>query len=128
MRFNHLFDDGSMAKRRGIGIEKKEEQIVRSRTRSERIERVTAGLKSRKLLLLEERLRRIRIVSTERHADDFFSGRNVSRAGTFGLRGHSLRNQTPVEFINLRIRIHAPRGQEFIKLPEVVRKHLFLQL
>src|SRR6266851_5918956 len=96
-----------MTKRRGIRIEKKEEQIVRSRTRSERIERVSAGLKSRKLLLLEERLRRIRIVSPERHTDDFFPGRNIRRAGALRLRRHSLRDQSPGEFINLRIGIHS---------------------
>src|SRR5260370_15538334 len=96
-----------MTKRRGIGIEKKEEQIVRSRTRSERIERVTERLKRRKLLLLEERLRRTRIVRPERHADDFFPGRNISRAGAFGLRRHSLREQSPDESIDLRITIHS---------------------
>src|SRR5260370_39548412 len=117
-----------MTKRCGIGIEKKEEQILRSRTRSERIECVTARLKSRKLLLLEERLRRTRIVRPERPADDFFPCRNIRRARAFGLRRHSLRDQSPGEFIDLRIRIHSCRSQEFFELPEAVRQHLFLQL
>src|SRR5258708_1740689 len=66
-----------MTKRRGVRIEEKEEQIIRSRARSERIERVTAGLKSRKLLLLEERLRRIRIVSSQPPRDGFFLKGNL---------------------------------------------------
>src|SRR5712664_1489335 len=79
-----------MAKRSGIRIDEKEEQIVRSRTGAERIERVAPRFKSGKLLLLEKRFRRIRIVSPERHADDFFSRGDLRRARAFGLRAHPL--------------------------------------
>src|SRR5260370_24723240 len=105
-----------MAKRRGIRIEEKEKQIICSRTCAKGIECVTARLKCGELLLLEERLRRIRIVAPECHADDLFSGRHVRRARAFALRAYPLRDQPPGEFIDLRIRINSRRGQELFEL------------
>src|SRR2546426_7645911 len=70
---DHLFQNGAMAKRRGIRIDEKEEQIVRPRTGAERIQRVTPRFEGGELLLFEESFRRIWIVSPERHADDLFS-------------------------------------------------------
>src|SRR6266478_6659713 len=107
-----------MAKRRGIRIEEKEEQIVRSRTRAKDIERVTPRLERGQLLLLEERFRRIRIVSPQCLADDLFASGNFRRARAFGLRAHPLSDQPPREFIDLRVRINSRRGQEFFELPE----------
>src|SRR5256714_12819644 len=126
MHLDHLFEDGAMAKRRGVRIDKKEEQIVRSRTGTERIERITARFEGGKLLLFEERLRRIRTVSPECYADDLFSGGNVRRARTFGFRAQPLRDQPPCKFIDLRIRINSCRSQEFLELPEAIREHLLL--
>src|SRR5260370_16848074 len=97
-----------MAKRSGIRIDEKEEQVVRSRTGAERIERVAPRFKSGKLLLLEKRFRRIRIVSPERHTDDFFSRRDLRRARAFALRAHPLRAQPPADFIDFRPPLTSP--------------------
>src|SRR5205807_4842434 len=128
VHLDHLFENGAMPKRRSVRIDEKEEQIIRSRTGAERIERVTTRFKGGKLLLFEERLGRIRIVSSECHADDLLSGGNVLRARAFGLGAQPLRDQPPCKFIDLRIRINSRRSQEFFELPEAVRDHLFLQL
>src|SRR5437868_707505 len=85
------------------------------------IERITPRFEGGELLLFEESFRRIRIVSPQRHADDFFSRGNVRRARAFGLCAQTLRDQPPGEFIDLRIRIDSRRGQEFFELPEAVR-------
>ena len=51
--FDHFFEHGAMTKRGGVRVDEKEEQIVRSRTSAERVERVAARLKRGELLLLE---------------------------------------------------------------------------
>src|SRR5256886_14014422 len=126
--FDHFFEYGAVTKRGGVRVDEKEEQIVRSRTSAERVERVAARFKRGELLLLEVSFRRTRIVIPERHADDLFACGNVRRARAFRLRAHPLGNQPPGKFIDLRIRIDSRRAQELFELPEAVRQHLLLQL
>src|SRR5258708_18868022 len=117
-----------MAERRGVRVDKQEEEIGGAGAGSESVERVMARLERGQLLALEIRLGGLRAVISQSYADNLLPGRGRRCLRAFGLAGHAIRNQSPGQFLHLRVRIHPCRSEEYFELPNTIWKHLLLQL
>src|SRR6266566_3376153 len=135
---DEAFELLALAECRRIGIEKEEEQIRRSRSPAEGVERKVAHLYHRKLLRGEIAFRRFGTERADGHAQDLLAAgrRNILlrrsiraiRRSVLSRCGRSRAHSGPGNFFHLRIGIDARGRQKLLELLEARRKHLLLQL